>query len=52
MERVRYNTFFLRDDVAAGIFRTRAPDELDGNPFAMAMRKMHWKSLDHFIHDG
>jgi hypothetical protein len=29
----------------------RAPDELDGNPFAMATRKMHWKSLDHFIGD-
>jgi hypothetical protein len=40
-----YNAFFLRDDVAPGIFPTRAPDELEGNPFAMAMRKMHWKNI-------
>jgi len=42
-----YNAFFLRDDVAPGIFRTRAPDELDQNPFTIAMRKMHWQSIAH-----
>jgi hypothetical protein len=42
-----YNAFFLRDDVAPGIFPTRAPDELGGNPFTIAMRKTHWQSIAH-----
>jgi hypothetical protein len=37
----------LWDDVAPGIFPARAPDELDGNPFTMAMRKMYWKNIAH-----
>jgi hypothetical protein len=42
-----YNAFFLREDVAPDIFPTRAPHELDGNPFTIAMRKMHWQSIAH-----
>ena len=42
-----YNAFFLREDVAPDIFPTRAPHEPDGNPFTIAMRKMHWQSIAH-----
>jgi hypothetical protein len=32
---------------APDIFPTHAPDELDGNPFTTAMRKMHWQNIAH-----
>jgi len=32
---------------APDVFPTHAPDELDGNPFTTAMRKMHWQNIAH-----
>lgn len=42
-----YNAFFLREDVVPNIFPTRTPGELDQNGFTAAMRKRHWKDIEH-----
>lgn len=47
MERTGVQRLLFAEDVAPDIFPTRAPHELDGNPFTIAMRKMHWQSIAH-----